>query len=44
MLGRASGAPPAHLRQQVFQVRALTDKPFGVNLIRATLQTEWMDI
>ena len=25
-------------------MRALTDKPFGVNLILATLQAEWMGI
>jgi len=44
VLGRVSGAPTAHLRQQIRQVRALTDKPFGVNIILATLQAEWIDI
>ena len=44
VLGRVSGAPAAHLRQQIRQVRSLTDKPFGVNIILATLQAEWIDI
>ena len=44
VLGRVSGAPVAHLRQQIRRVRALTDKPFGVNIILATLQLEWIDI
>lgn len=44
VLGRVSGAPAAHLRKQIREVRALTDKPFGVNIILATLQAEWIDI
>jgi NAD(P)H-dependent flavin oxidoreductase YrpB (nitropropane dioxygenase family) len=44
VLGRVSGAPAAHLRQQIHQVRTLTDKPFGVNIILATMQAEWIDI
>jgi NAD(P)H-dependent flavin oxidoreductase YrpB (nitropropane dioxygenase family) len=44
VLGRVSGAPATQLRQQIRQVRALTDKPFGVNIILATLQAEWIDI
>jgi NAD(P)H-dependent flavin oxidoreductase YrpB (nitropropane dioxygenase family) len=44
VLGRVSGAPTAHLRQQIRQVRELTDKRFGVNIILATLQAEWIDI
>jgi nitronate monooxygenase len=44
VLGRVSGAPTAHLRQQIRQVRELTDKPFGVNIILATLEAEWIDI
>jgi NAD(P)H-dependent flavin oxidoreductase YrpB (nitropropane dioxygenase family) len=44
VLGRVSMAPTAHLRQQIRQVRALTDKPFGVNIILATLQAEWIAI
>jgi NAD(P)H-dependent flavin oxidoreductase YrpB (nitropropane dioxygenase family) len=44
VLGRVSGAPTAHLRQQICHVRTLTDKPFGVNIILATLQAEWIDI
>ena len=43
-MGRVSGAPAAHLRKQIHEVRALTDKPFGVNIILATLQAEWIDI
>jgi nitronate monooxygenase len=30
--------------KQIREVRALTDKPFGVNIILATLQAEWIDI
>jgi NAD(P)H-dependent flavin oxidoreductase YrpB (nitropropane dioxygenase family) len=44
VLGRVSGAPAAHLRQQIREVRTLTDRPFGVNIILATLQAEWIDI
>src|SRR5262245_21558997 len=44
ILGRVSGAPAAHLRKQIREVRALTDKPFGVNIILATLQAEWIEI
>jgi hypothetical protein len=39
-LGRVSGALTAHLRRQIRHVRTLTDKPFGVNIILATLQAE----
>jgi NAD(P)H-dependent flavin oxidoreductase YrpB (nitropropane dioxygenase family) len=44
VLGRVSWAPTAHPRQQIRQVRTLTDKPFGVNIILATLQAEWIDL
>jgi NAD(P)H-dependent flavin oxidoreductase YrpB (nitropropane dioxygenase family) len=38
VLGRVSGAPAADVRQRIDHVRTLTDKPFGVNVILATLQ------
>ncbi|MBI1815048.1 MAG: nitronate monooxygenase [Deltaproteobacteria bacterium] len=34
----AGGVPPELLRAQIEQVRALTDKPFGVNLLLPVLQ------
>jgi NAD(P)H-dependent flavin oxidoreductase YrpB (nitropropane dioxygenase family) len=34
VLSHVSGAPAAHLRQQIRQVRELTDKAFGVNIVR----------
>jgi nitronate monooxygenase/enoyl-[acyl-carrier protein] reductase II len=34
----AAGIPPELLRAQIEQVRALTDKPFGVNLLLPVLQ------
>jgi hypothetical protein len=40
VLGRVSGAPAAHLRQQIRQVCELTDKPFGVNIVRLRLYVE----
>jgi nitronate monooxygenase len=44
VLGRVGGAPVAHLRQHIRQLRTLTNKPFGVNLILARLQEGWIDI
>jgi len=44
VLGRVNGAPPTHLREQIHQVRTLTTRPFGVNIILARLQEEWIDI
>jgi nitronate monooxygenase len=43
VLGRVSGAPASHLRQQIQHVRTLTDKPFGVNIILATLQEGYIE-
>ncbi len=44
VLGRVAGAPASHLRQQIQRMRTLTDKPFGVNIILARLQEEWIDV
>jgi NAD(P)H-dependent flavin oxidoreductase YrpB (nitropropane dioxygenase family) len=44
VLGRVNGAAAAHLREQIRQVRTLTTRPFGVNIILARLQKEWIDI
>ena len=44
VLGRVAGAPVEHLRQQIRHLRALTDKPFGVNIILARLQAGWIEV
>ncbi len=43
VLGRVSGAPASHLREQIQYLRTLTDKPFGVNIILATLQEGYIE-
>lgn len=43
VLGRVSGAPAADLRHRIRHVRTLTDKPFGVNIILATVQEGYVD-
>ena len=44
VLGRVSGAPAAHLRQQIREVCEFTNRSFGMNIILATMQAEWIDI
>jgi NAD(P)H-dependent flavin oxidoreductase YrpB (nitropropane dioxygenase family) len=36
--------PPPNLRQAIHQLRTLTDKPFGVNLIVPLLQAEQVEV
>ena len=43
VLGRVSGAPASDLSQRIQQVRELTDNPFGVNIILATVQEGYVE-
>jgi NAD(P)H-dependent flavin oxidoreductase YrpB (nitropropane dioxygenase family) len=43
VVGRVSGAPPSDLRERIRHLRALTDKPFGVNVILATVQPGYVE-
>jgi nitronate monooxygenase len=44
VMSGGAGASPAQLRQQIREVRALTGKPFGVNLLLTRPQDDWVAI